>query len=74
MTIRRRQQPRSNMTLRDDLKEISGVGDKTADKVLEAVAAHNDADETDAMQRALLFLNRGKPHIAQDVLQSALDG
>ena len=61
------------MTLRDELLEIDGVGEVTADKIEAVVAEHSDAEDRDAMQRALLFHRRGKPDIAADVLESALE-
>jgi Holliday junction resolvasome RuvABC DNA-binding subunit len=58
------------MTLKDDLTEIQGVGEKTAEKIIGVI--ESNTTDTDALEKALLFLERDKPRIAQDVLETAL--
>lgn len=53
------------MTLREDLKDIQGVGDATADSILDVFAEHNaDVD----VEKALYFLERGNIDAAKSVL------
>ena len=65
------------MSLRDDLKEINGIGDATADKVLDAVNDHrpkNGGVSVREVRRVREMLDRGAVRPAQSRLDDLLEG
>ena len=62
------------MTLKEDLQEIQGVGEATAESII-AVLEENDAlGESVNVEKALYFLERGNTAAAKSVLEAASRG
>lgn len=63
-----------SVSLKGDLQEISGVGEATADKILDVVADHESGgvDPSD-VEKALEFMDRNSYAPARSVLESALE-
>lgn len=61
------------MSLKDDLTEIQGVGDATADKIVSVVEGHDTGGVDPAdVEKALAFLERNHASAAENVLADAL--
>jgi len=57
------------MTLKDDLQEIDGVGEKTAEKILSVVEDHNTGLDESTLNRALTALDNNRPNVAREYLE-----
>ena len=63
------------MSLESDLQEIDGVGDATAEKILDVVADYEDDSDGGTDERvgqALALLRRGRADLARAKLEEAL--
>jgi hypothetical protein len=58
------------MTLKAELMEIQGVGESRAERIMQIVDEYQT--DTEPMGKALSFLEKGKPRIAQSVLEDEL--
>ena len=57
--------------LKDDLVAIDGVGEKTAEKILDVVEAHH---ETEHLEEAIAYLEAGQTGYAKKYIRKALEG
>ena len=57
------------MSLKSDLMEIQGIGEAKSDQILTLVDEHTDEDANAAIDKALVFFDKGKPAIAESVLR-----
>ena len=57
------------MSLKSDLMEIQGIGEAKSDQILTLVDEHTDEDADAAIDKALVFFDKGKPAIAESVLR-----
>lgn len=57
--------------LKDALMEIDGVGEATAEKVLDVLAEHDDSN-SEHIQNALDYLEAEKSHMAYEQLRAEL--
>lgn len=62
-----------NMSLKDDLQEIEGVGEATAEKILDIINNHEtDGVSRDELERIHALLERGSDEVAQSRLEDLL--
>lgn len=62
------------MSFKEELQEISGVGEATADKILDVVDEHStNSDSQEAIQNAVDELDEGRPGYARKFLERALE-
>ena len=63
--------------MKDDLTDIQGVGDKTADKIMTVFEEHNSGTSDDVaenMKQALDYYESGEYEYAGKFLRRAVDG
>ena len=59
--------------LKDQLTEISGVGDATAEAILEVVEAHGESELPDEVYAAYRHAENGKANMAASYLAQVVD-
>lgn len=59
------------MSLKDELTDIRGIGDATADEVLAVVDNHGDSDVESLLEEALGYFDSGKPWYARKFVEEA---
>ena len=59
--------------LKDQLTEINGVGDATADKILEVVDEHGESDLPEAVYSAFEHAEDGNARMAASYLAQVVD-
>jgi soluble cytochrome b562 len=58
------------MTLKADLQEIQGVGEATAESIIEVLEGNDALGESVNVDKALYFLNQGNVKAAKSVLEA----
>ena len=61
------------MSLRDDLMEVDGVGEATADSILEVIDGHNNGVDPSELERIASMLERGGKSAALSRLNDLLE-
>lgn len=59
------------MSLRDELTEISGVGDATADKIISVVESQSNEDVAETLAEAIEYYESGSPEYAMGYVRDA---
>jgi ribosomal protein S13 len=59
------------MSLKDELTEIRGIGEATAEEVLAVVQEHGESDVELLLQEAIDYYNSGKPWYARKFVEEA---
>ena len=59
--------------LKDELTEISGVGEKTAEKIVAVVDEHGDSDLPEAVYSAFEHADDGNARMAASYLSQVID-
>jgi endonuclease III-like uncharacterized protein len=59
------------MSLKDELTQIRGIGDATADEVLAVVDDYGESDAESLLQEAIDYYNEGKPWYARKFVEEA---
>lgn len=59
------------MSLKDELTDIRGIGDATADEVLAVVDNHGDSEVEELLAEALGYFDSGKPWYARKFVEEA---
>lgn len=65
------------MSLEEDLEEVDGVGEKTAEKVVEVLEERGDSEgqefDREAFNEGMEYLRAGNPDYAQEYFEQVLD-
>lgn len=61
------------MSLRDDLMEVDGVGEATADSILAVIDGHNNGVDPSELERIASMLERGGKSAALSRLNDLLE-